>query len=220
MRRWLAGALCTFAFQATSVAHVLDTYLQGAQLALRPNGVDVELRLIPGAQVAERLLARMDTDGDGRLSPAEERSYAGQILRDLTLKVDERPTTLSLTSLRFPSSREMREGIGTIRLALTAPAPLTGAGTHTLYFRNDHQAEIGAYLVNALVPATNDIVVTGQERDPRQRELRLTLRATPAPVHEPPRPRDALLPSLLLALLVLRWVPRPKRPRLKPATQD
>jgi hypothetical protein len=149
-----------------------------------------------------------DTDGDGKLSAAEEHSYARQVPRDLTLEVDQRPTAFSLTDLRFPSRDDMREGIGAIRLELTSPAPLDVAGTHTLYFRNDHRDDVGAYLVNALVPATNYIAITQQVRDPLQDDLRLALRATPPPAPEPLRGRNALIPCLLIGLLVLRWSSR------------
>ena len=185
MKRLLACFLCAFAFQATAAAHVLDEYLQVAQIALAPGGVRVELRLIPGVQVADRVFTLIDADGDGQISPAEEQAYARRVLQDIALEVDGRRAPLALTGVQFPSRREMKEGIGAIRLDLAAEAALGVAGEHQLLFRNDHLPELGVYLVNALVPTTSEIKISGQERDPLQREMRLSLQVTPAVTHRP-----------------------------------
>ena len=81
MKRRLACCLCVLIFQATAAAHVLDEYLQVAQIALAPDGVRVELRLIPGVKVADRIFALIDVDDvDGKISPVEEQAYARRVL--------------------------------------------------------------------------------------------------------------------------------------------
>lgn len=179
MKRLLACLLCAFAFQATAAAHVLDQYLQVAQIALAPGGARVELRLIPGVQVADRVFAMIDINGDGQISSAEEQAYARRVLQDMALEVDGRRTPLALTGVEFPSRREMNEGTGAIRLDFAAEAALGAAGAHQLCFRNDHLPELGVYLVNALVPTTSEIKISGQRRDPLQREMRLSLHVIP-----------------------------------------
>lgn len=179
MRRLLTCCLCAFAFQATAAAHVLDEYVQAAQIALAPGGVRVELRLTPGVEVAGRVFRMIDSDGDGKMSPSEEEAYARRVLRDIALEVDGRRTPLALTKVQFPSRREMNEGNGAIRLDLAAEASLGASGEHQLVFRNDHLPELGVYLVNALVPATSDIKINGQTRDPLQREMRLSFHVSP-----------------------------------------
>jgi hypothetical protein len=62
---------------------------------------------------------------------------------------------------------------------LVAEADLGVAGRHRLYFRNDHIPELGVYLANALVPATSEIKITGQERDAMQNELRINFQSAP-----------------------------------------
>ena len=205
MKRLLACLLCAVAFQATAAAHVLDQYLQVAQIALAPDGARVELRLIPGAQVADRVLALIDTDGDGQISRAEEQAYARRVLQDIALEVDGRRAPLALTGVQFPSRREMNEGIGAIRLTLAAEAALGLAGEHQLSFRNDHLPELGVYLANALVPTTEAIKITGQQRDALQHGLQVDFRVLSADARAWPRWTGVLLFGLCLTLLLSQW---------------
>jgi nickel/cobalt exporter len=209
MKRLLACCLCAFAFQATAAAHVLDEYVEAAQITLAPNGARVELRLVPGVEVADRIFALIDVDGDGQISAAEEQAYARRVLQDIALEVDGRRAPLALTGVEFPSRREMNEGTGAIRLDLAAEAALSTAGEHQLSFRNDHLPELGVYLVNALVPATNEIKISRQERDPLQRVMRLnfnvTPRVTPENTYRPWPWKGVLILCLCLVLLLSQW---------------
>lgn len=205
MKRLLACVLCAFAFQATAAAHVLDEYLQVAQIALAPGGARVELRLIPGVQVADRVFAMIDVDDDGQISSAEEQAYARRVLQDIALEVDGRRAPLALTGIHFPARREMNEGVGAIRLDLAAEAALGAAGEHQLSLRNDHLPELGVYLVNALVPTTSEIKISGQARDPLQREMRLSFHVTPPDTHAPRPWTGVLMLCLCLVLLFPQW---------------
>jgi hypothetical protein len=222
----LACCVCAFAFAATAAAHVLDEYVQAAQIALAPGGVRVELRLTPGVEVAGRVYALIDADGDGQISPSEEGAYARRVLQDIALEVDGRRATLALTGVQFPSRREMREGNGAIRLDLAAEASLGAAGEHQLSFRNDHLPELGVYLVNALVPTTSDIEISGQARDSLQREMRLSFHVNAQVIsHVTPAATRGLWPwagvlilCLCLALLISqgRHLRRYLRQRIAP----
>lgn len=222
MKRLLAYFFCALAFQTTAAAHALDQYLQGAQIALAPDGVRVDLRLIPGAQVADRIFALIDVDGDGKVSPAEEQAYARRVLQDVTLEVDGRRASLALTGVQVSSLREMKEGIGAIRLHLAAAAALGAADAHQLIFRNDHMPELGVYMANALVPTTDAIKITGQRRDALQHELRVAFRTPSADARDWPRWTGVSLFGLCLALLFpcrkrLRGFFRRKRDEWPPA---
>jgi hypothetical protein len=201
----LACCLCAFAFQATATAHALDEYVEAAQIALAPGGARVELRLTPGVFVADRVYALIDVDGDGQISPAEEQAYARRVLHDVALEVDGRRAPLTLTGVEFPSRREMKAGIGAIRLDLAADADLDAAGEHQLSFRNDHLPELGVYLVNALVPAISEIKISGLERDPLQHEMRLSFHVTPADTRGLQPWAGALMLCLCLVLLFPQW---------------
>jgi hypothetical protein len=201
MRRLLACLLCAFAFQATAAAHVLDEYVQAAQITLAPGGARVELRLVPGVFVADRVFALIDSDGDGQVSPSEEQAYARRVLQDIALEVDGRRAPLALKGVEFPSRREMKAGVGAIRLDLAAETDLGAAGEHRLSFRNDHLPEFSVYLVNALVPATSEIKIGEQTRDTLQREIRLSFHVTPADTRGTRPWTGVLLLSLCAVLL-------------------
>src|SRR5262245_58738399 len=103
MRRLLLCLPCACASRTPASAHALDQYLQVAQIALAPDGVRVELRLIPGAQAAGRVFALIDVNGDGEISSAEEQAYARRALQDVTVEADGRRAPLALTGVQFPS---------------------------------------------------------------------------------------------------------------------
>ena len=160
MRRLVLCLLCVCAVHPPVAAHVLDQYLQVAQIALAPDGVRIELRLIPGAQVAARVFVLIDTDGDGQLSTVEQPAYAQHVRQDLTLTITQtsgqQPALLALADAQFPLRKAMDEGLGAIRLTFTATVALNGTSQQQLNFRNDHLPEFSVYLVNALVPESND----------------------------------------------------------------
>jgi hypothetical protein len=184
---------------------VLDQYVQVAQIALAPEGGRIALCLIPGVQVAEHIFALIDVDSDGHISPAEEQAYARRVLQDVALEVDGRRAPLALTGVQFPSRREMNAGVGAIRLDLTAEAAVGVAGAHQLAFRNDHLPALGVYLVNALVPTTSEIKLSGPARDPLQREMRLSFHVTPTATPGPRPWTGVLMLGLFLGLLLLQW---------------
>ncbi len=203
MKRLLFCLLGVCAFHLTVSAHVLDQYLQVTQIALTPDSVRIELRLIPGVQVADRICTLIDADANGQITKVEEQAYERRIWQDIGLEINGSRAPLTLTDLQFPTPQEMREGLGTIRLTYTAAATPGAAGKHQLYFHNHHLPEFGVYLVNALVPTTSEIRINGQERDPLQRGLRLDFYVTSAGTQ--PYWIGALLFSLCLALFIPQW---------------
>ena len=214
MRRLLTCVICALAFQLTAAAHVLDEYVQAAQIGLAPDGARVELRLVPGVEVADRVFALIDSDGDRQISSAEEQAYARRVMQDIALEVDGRLTTLSLKEAEFPSRREMKEGVAAIRLRLAAEADLGAAGEHRLSFRNEHLPDISVYLINALVPATGEIKLGGLERDPLQREMRLSFRVAHADARGT-LPSSGVLMSGALALCLWLALLLPRRKRMR-----
>ena len=205
MKRWLFCLLSACALHLTVSAHVLDQYLQVAQIALAPDGVRVELRLIPGVQVADRICPLIDTDGNGQITTAEEQAYARRVLQDVALAVNGVNAPLTLTELQFPTQQEMREGLGTIRLTLTAAGTLGAAAQQQIHFRNNHAPELSVYLVNALVPTASEIKISGQERDPLQREMRLRFDVTPTDTVRQRSWTGVFMFCLCLLLLLSQW---------------
>lgn len=163
-------------------AHRRDEYLQAARLAIEPDRVRIELDLTPGIAVADRLLEEIDRDRSGAISESEARAYAAAVRNGVSLEVDGKPIDVELIGSRFPSVEAVRLGEGAIRLELAAAAAPLSDGAHRLRYRNAYHSDIGVYLANALVPASDRVSVTAQERDGDQRELTIefTLRGASA----------------------------------------
>jgi hypothetical protein len=191
-------------------AHRLDEYLQATRLLLAPDHVQLKIDLTPGVDVAPMIFAQINTNRDGVISDAEGEAYARLFLEDVAFEADGKPYHLDVVSSDFPSFAEMREGVGTIRIEARATWQAT-SGRHSLLFRNSHKPEIGAYLVNALVPASRDIKITGQQRDALQREMRLDVSVESPPADTMRRSSPIFVAfavglSALVGLVCLRWL--------------
>ena len=168
MNRFLIALACVL-WATPASAHRLDEYLQASRIGLEPAGLMVEIDLTPGAAVAGRVIARMDTNGDGELSTAEREAYAAGVVGDVVLEIDGRRASLELVETRFPQTSGMREGLGAVQLRARGPR-LPSSGRHAVRFFNLHEPEVSVYLVNALMPPPG-ITITHQRRDYWQHEL-------------------------------------------------
>src|SRR4051812_11525136 len=70
-------------------AHRLDEYLQAARFSVERNCVRVEIDLTPGITVVPQVVSLIDTNHDGRISPAEADAYARQVFNSIELTVDK-----------------------------------------------------------------------------------------------------------------------------------
>ena len=175
----LIGLLTTALPSEKALAHPLDEYVQNTYIDPAPDGVALELNLTPGVLVAPQVVALIDTDGDGEISEAEGEAYADAILQDdLALEVDGQPQPLTLVGTSFPSPLDMRAGMGTIRLQVSAEAPSGASGDHWLYYRNDHQPVKSKYLVNAFKKG-GEVQIAQQERDELQHSTRVDYTVSP-----------------------------------------
>jgi len=160
-------------------AHRLDEYLQATRLSVDRDRVRLEIDLTAGVDVASQIVASLDTDHDGRISTAEGNAYAQAFIHSLALSIDGRPLVVTLSEARFPEIQEMTEGVGTIRILASATFPAASRGRHRIYYRNAYQSQIGAYLVNVLVPSDKQIDIGTQERDYTQHEMTVEYRVIP-----------------------------------------
>jgi hypothetical protein len=166
MRRMGVSALLALSLVGGAAAHRLDEYLQATLIGVTPDGIDVEIQLTPGGAMLPVWMAVIDQDGDGRISPGEERAYVGRVAREIELRVDGVPAPLSLIESSFPALEAMRAGLGTIRIKLHA-----ARSGHELRFENRHLPQVSVYLVNCLADPSNGLVVGRQERDEAQRSI-------------------------------------------------
>ena len=160
-----------------ALAHRLDEYLQATILAIEPGSVHATMRLVPGVAVAPRVIASIDSDHDGMLSPDEQHRYAERVMADFELKEDGRELPLHLASVTIPSVEQMKSGTGEIELAFSADLPAV-RGEHQLTFENHHQSGISVYLVNSLVPRNKDLRLEAQSRNQNQSFYQVTLADT------------------------------------------
>jgi len=157
--------------ETPALAHRRDEYLQAARIAIDQQRVQIDLDLTPGIAVASRVLDEIDRDRNGVVSDSEARAYATRVIDDIRVDVDGEALPLSLSATRVPTVDSVLRGEGTIQFQLTAAVRPLAAGDHRLSYRNAHHQDIGAYLANTLVPATDRVMVLTQHRDVAQREL-------------------------------------------------
>ncbi len=148
-------------------AHRLDEYLQATLLSVEKDHVHANMRLVPGVAVSSIVLASIDTNRDGIISEAEQRTYVELVLRDLSITVDGQSTEPTLISWTFPAPEEMKEGLGVIDIEFNVELS-RGGPVRTLAIENHHQRAISAYLVNCLIPRDPNIRVLSQSRNETQ----------------------------------------------------
>lgn len=133
MRRVLPALLALLLGHAG--AHPLDEIVQGAYLSLAPGKVLLELDLSPGPLVVGKVLAALDPNGDGKVTAAEARAYAGKVLSQSTLTVDGKALPWRLDEIQVPAYGNLKTAGDTIKIYATAARP-DRAGAHTLTYLN------------------------------------------------------------------------------------
>lgn len=154
-------------------AHRLDEYLQATRVAVASPGVVVHIDLTPGVSVAAEVLALLDGNGDGRVSPLEAEAYGRVVLADVSARLDGEPLGLTLVRVEVPTGGEMRDGVGTIRIEAAGATQAARNGPHQFELRNSHRPGSSVYLANALAPQDTDIRIVRQLRDATQQSFRL-----------------------------------------------
>ena len=81
----------------------MTSTFQAARLGIDPGGVQLELDLTPGIALAETIIADIDRNRDGTLSPDEQRAYGSRALGALRLEIDG--ARLTVQQGRFHLSR-------------------------------------------------------------------------------------------------------------------
>lgn len=159
-------------------AHRLDECLQATFVTLWPDHLELDLVLTPGVAVAPKILPGMDRNADGVISASEADEYSLTVLAAISLKVDGTTYPLRVAGREFPELELIRAGQGAIRIQLEATFPPISTGDHTLTYQNSHLTNVSVYLVNATLPPSPAIRITGQHRDPEQRSTRIDFSRT------------------------------------------
>src|SRR5215831_20590974 len=100
--RIIAVVALMCALGAPAFAHRLDEYLEATMLSVESDHVEGFMRLVPGVAVSQRVIASIDTDGDGVISKVEGDAYARRVLEDVSLSVDGERVEMRLVSADYP----------------------------------------------------------------------------------------------------------------------
>jgi hypothetical protein len=197
-RLW--ALLFTFlGFQPCVFAHRLDEYLQATLVAIEPDEIRLAINLTPGVIVAEQVLALVDRDRDGVISPNEAADYAELLRRDLIVRVDQRNLELKPDTSKFPVPSEFRTGWGIIQMEFSVAASSLGEGPHKFTLENRHLTNASVYLFNAALPKSRSVQIIRQIRNENQSQGEIVYS-----FHAPTNPSRTLgIVALLLALLVV-----------------
>lgn len=177
MRGIAIAVALALTLQAPAFAHEVDEYVQSALISLERDHLDVQIRLVPGADVFSQVFTRIDTNADGVVSDTEKQAYARSVLRDLTFSMNGQPLAAQILSTQFPSVDLMKEGLGEIQLSLRVP--LAERAAHEKFvLENHHQRAISAYLVNCLKPTDSSLRIVTQRRSADQSRYELEYEVT------------------------------------------
>jgi len=175
MRRLTAILLLNLAagsYAAPAMAHQIDEYVANTHVEILRDRIRVFLSLTPGSALAARVIARIDTDHDGRLSEAEKLQYATSILNSFALAVDDARLTPQLIGVTYPAVEEMLAGQGIIQLKIEAPLRSQSPGRHSLFLANNAK-DLTVFVAAALVPPVPEITISRQDRDSNQRRIEI-----------------------------------------------
>ena len=201
----LSLLLAVLALPSAAFAHQLDEYLQSTLVVIDPAAIRLQIILTPGVSVAEQVLALMDRDADGVISPDESAAYADLLKRDLSLQLDTRDLELKLTASDIPTPAELRTGAGIMQMEFSAaPGPLA-AGPHTLTLQNRHLPKVSVYLINAAKPKSVAIQITQQTRNEKQSTGDIAFTYQPSTPATSTLSRMAVIGGVLPALVGMGW---------------
>ena len=171
-------------------AHRLDELLQTAFVSVGADRVRVDLSLTPGAQIASKVIGRIDSDSDGAFSAAEREAFARQVVDAIEVTIDGQRSALTIDGAQFPLPADLAAGTASVRINAFTTAPATGS--HQLIVENGFERAISVYLMEMRNPEPGTSVVR-QIRDPLQRTVQVDYAV---------RPSRQFLASALVVLLL------------------
>jgi hypothetical protein len=172
-------------------AHRLDELLQTTFVSVGADRVRVDVSLTPGAQIASKVVGRIDADSDGAFSAAEREAFARQVVDAIEVTIDGQRSALTLDGAQFPLPADLAAGTASVRINAFTPAPATGS--HQMTVENGFERAMGVYLMEIRSPEPGT-TVERQIRDPLQRTVRVDYAVRPS--------RQALASALIVLLLI------------------
>src|SRR5918997_5333339 len=114
--RLLMVIAAVLALLPSLVAHRLDEYLQATVAMIEPDRIRLRIKLTPGVDVADQVLAKIDLNRDAIISANEAATYAESLRRDLVVRLDQSDAGLEVAALSFAEADELRPGRGTSQI--------------------------------------------------------------------------------------------------------
>jgi hypothetical protein len=190
-------------------AHRLDEYLQATLVSIGPEGIRLRINLTPGVEVAEAVIASVDRDHDGIISPQEAAAYVEMLKGNLVATLDQRVLELTAGPVSFPTPADLRSGWGIIQVELAGSSGvLAGSGTHRFSLENRQRLQQFVYLFNAAAPKSRAVRILQQSRNETQSvgAIEFTLDDTRSLFSKPGFVAAALALFVLLAWALRRAV--------------
>jgi len=190
-------------------AHRLEGLVQSSLVEVLPTQIGVQITLVPGIDIAPRIRALVDPDGDGESSEIESEAWAELFMARQTVTVDGQSLPLVLQKVRSSPLAELAGGHAEIIVNFTADLGKLASGPRTIACANRYEPIPCIYQCNGLVPKAPCVRISSHRRDERQQELTLEVefsgaaahasRNVPSP-HEVPRSPSLITISLFIGL--------------------
>jgi hypothetical protein len=191
-RPLILAVLAGFALAGPAQAHRASGLLQASLVEVLSSEVGVEVTLVPGMDVAPRILGLVDSNGDGVLSESELSTWAEQFLARQSVTIDGHRLPLKLAGVRASTPDPGPDG-GHLELVVHFTAALGGfaAGARSIVCANHYEPIPCAYQCNGLMPRSPDVRVLSHRRGEGQKELTLSAEFPVRQESAPPKIRGA-----------------------------
>ena len=193
-------------------AHRVEGLLQSSLVEVLPSQIGVEVTLVPGIDIAPKVVALLDTNGDGAFSATESAAWSALFMAGQRVTVGGQSLPLNLQSVRSSPLAEMAGGHAEIVVYFTAELGSVARGPRTIICANLYEPIPSAYQVNGLVPKAPGVRISSHRRDELQKEMTLAVEFSnpAAPANQTaqsatiiPRNRSGMPLLLLMAMSVV-----------------
>lgn len=116
----------------TAAGHPHSHVDQQAALSIGLDRASLSIRIVPSHDEGPEILAHIDGDGDGTVSPTEARAFGDAVLSEIQLTVDEAHVSLDNVSVEMPSVAAVSSGTGMIEIRAEATYPELIEAGHTI----------------------------------------------------------------------------------------
>lgn len=173
MRGILSTLLAAAALTMPAAAHRETGLLQKSLVEVTDREVLVQVTVHPGMDVAKRVIALMDANGDGNIGTAEADIWAARFMEVQSVTMDGRPLPLRLEGVSSTPPSDILGGHPAADVRFSADLGTVKPGAHAMVFRNGWEPFAGEWQCDGLVSGTPAVRITSHSRDEVERELKL-----------------------------------------------